>query len=77
MQAPADGTLRVTLDGLTGDHYLTCAEARAPRGAIYRLSCEARTSGAAAPAPLGLGLIDLRGWAATKSGMAIDTLAEA
>jgi alpha-N-arabinofuranosidase len=66
------GTLAAVLDGLTGEAFPPMAEVKAPPGYAYRVSFEARSMGDLGAANMGLGLVDRRGWEATRSANAVE-----
>ena len=69
-----DAALRVTMKELTGACYLPIGRITAKPGLVYEMTLEARVTGEVGASVLGLGMIDMRGWAGPLTGTAIDTL---
>lgn len=75
-ETASERELRLELAGVEGNRYLPFAHAVAPEKRAVKLSFEARVTGnLPAGVRLGIGMIDGRGWEATKSGFGIDSLA--
>lgn len=74
-----DRAMTLEVRGFKGEAYPLFAKAPVPGSRSARLSFEARVSGAreegeGAPGTVGIGMIDSRGWHATKSGLGLDRI---
>ncbi len=68
----ADASAWAEIDGLSSDAHLPLAKVAGPRGAVYRVSFQARSTAGLGKATLGLSVIDSRGWEPYHSGMAVE-----
>lgn len=76
-EAGEDAGLRLALDGLARETYPEITRIPVEPDTLYELRFEARGIGmTAGSGDAGLGLVDVRGWDATRSGNAVDRIAD-
>ena len=76
-QATGDRSMVLEVEDFTGEAYPEFARAEVPPGRTAKLSFECRTTGEVDPTgKFGLGMIDARGWHATRSGLGVDDIQE-
>lgn len=71
-EVSSDGTLKASFTNLKSPQYPVLTTLRGKRGQSHVVSFDARSTGDLKGTHMGLGVIDARGWNATRSGIAIE-----